>query len=49
MLDGRGEGGGSYGGSQDPGYGGGDYGGGSDAAGGGDSRPSRDMDDEIPF
>jgi single-strand DNA-binding protein len=52
MLDGRGEGGGS-GGSQDQGYGGGDYGGdyggGGDAGGGGSSRPSRDMDDEIPF
>jgi single-strand DNA-binding protein len=55
MLDGRGEGGGggggSYGGSQDPGYGGSQdpgYGGG-DAGGGGGSRPSRDMDDEIPF
>jgi len=58
MLDGRAEGGaggggGSYGGGQDQGYGG-DYGGdygsapaASPASGG--SRPSRDMDDEIPF
>jgi single-strand DNA-binding protein len=55
FLDGRsdgggggsyGGGGGSYGGGQDQGYGGGDYGG---DAGGGGSRPSRDMDDEIPF
>ena len=45
FLDGRSDGGGGSGGS----YGGGDYGGGSDAGGGGDSRPSRDMDDEIPF
>ena len=48
MLDGRGEGGGggggNYGGGQDSGYGGGDYGGDQ-----GGSRPSRDMDDEIPF
>src|SRR6056297_159204 len=44
--DGGGGGGGSYGGGQDQGYGGGDYGG---DAGGGGSRPSRDMDDEIPF
>lgn len=51
--DGGGGGGGSYGGGQDQGYGGGDYGsdygGGSDAGGGASSRPSRDMDDEIPF
>ena len=56
MLDGRGEGGsggggGGYGGGQDSGGYGGDYGG---ASGGGGSspapsRPSRDMDDEIPF
>ncbi len=52
MLDGRGEGGGGggggYSGGQDQGYGGPDYGavqgGGAPA-----SRPSRDMDDEIPF
>ncbi|SEL89476.1 single-strand binding protein [Roseovarius azorensis] len=48
MLDGRGEGGGggggNYGSGQDSGYGGGDYGGDQ-----GGSRPSRDMDDEIPF
>ncbi|GAW33479.1 single-stranded DNA-binding protein [Roseovarius sp. A-2] len=47
--DGGGGGGGSYGGGQDQGYGGGDYGGGGDVGGGGGSRPSRDMDDEIPF
>ncbi|WP_297537351.1 single-stranded DNA-binding protein [Roseovarius sp.] len=55
MLDGRGEGGstggggGSYGSGQGQGYGndyGNDYGG-APASGGG--RPSRDMDDEIPF
>lgn len=54
FLDGRSDGGGgSYGGGQDQGHGGGDYGGdyggGGDAGGGGSSRPSRDMDDEIPF
>ena len=58
MLDGRGEGGGSggggYGGGQDSGGYGGDYGGdygGASSGGGGSapSRPSRDMDDEIPF
>ena len=51
MLDGRGDGGsggGNYGGGQDQGYGGGDYGGGAGEPQGG-SRPSRDMDDEIPF
>lgn len=55
MLDGRGEGGGGGGGGQDSGsdYGG-DYGGASGGGGGGasspaPSRPSRDMDDEIPF
>ncbi|MBQ0749324.1 MAG: single-stranded DNA-binding protein, partial [Roseovarius sp.] len=54
MLDGRGEGGasgggGSYGGGQDQGYGG-DYGSApAPASGGGGARPSRDMDDEIPF
>lgn len=60
MLDGRGgEGGGgqgggqgSYGGGQGGGYdsgaqGGGSYGGGQ--GGGGQSTPSRDLDDEIPF
>ena len=55
MLDGRGEGGstggggGSFGSGQGQGYGndyGNDYGG-APASGGG--RPSRDMDDEIPF
>lgn len=55
MLDGRSEGGstggggGSYGSGQGQGYGndyGNDYGG-APASGGG--RPSRDMDDEIPF
>ena len=61
MLDGRGEGGGSgggggggYGGGQDSGGYGGDYGGDYGGASGGGSspapsRPSRDMDDEIPF
>lgn len=60
MLDGRGEGGGggggaggSYSGPPDTGYGGdygGDYGPGSaPASAPGGSRPSRDMDDEIPF
>lgn len=60
MLDGRGEGGasagsggGSYGIGQDQGYGGdygGDYGAGpSSAPASGGGRPSRDMDDEIPF
>ena len=56
MLDGRGEGGGGgggggYGGSQDSGGYGGGYGESSGAGGGGSapSRPSRDMDDEIPF
>ena len=59
MLDGRGEGGasggggGSYGSGQDQGYGGdygGDYGSApAPASGGGGARPSRDMDDEIPF
>ncbi|EAQ27015.1 MULTISPECIES: single-stranded DNA-binding protein [unclassified Roseovarius] len=58
MLDGRAEGGaggggGSYGGGQDQGYGGdygGDYGSAPAAApASGGSRPSRDMDDEIPF
>jgi single-strand DNA-binding protein len=54
MLDGRGEGGGGggggggYSGGQDQGYGGPDYG--ADQGGGAPaSRPSRDMDDEIPF
>ncbi|MGX0977964.1 single-strand DNA-binding protein [Roseovarius sp. MBR-51] len=58
MLDGRAEGGaggggGSYGGGQDQGYGGdygGDYGSApANAPASGGSRPSRDMDDEIPF
>lgn len=57
MLDGRSEGssggGGSYGGGQDQGYGGdygGDYGSApASAPASGGSRPSRDMDDEIPF
>ncbi|SFN85527.1 single-strand binding protein [Roseovarius lutimaris] len=57
MLDGRGEGGGGggggggYGGSQDSGGYGGGYGESSGGGGGGSapSRPSRDMDDEIPF
>ena len=60
MLDARGEGaasggsgGGSYGIGQDQGYGGdygGDYGAGpSSAPASGGGRPSRDMDDEIPF
>jgi single-strand DNA-binding protein len=52
FLDSRGEGGGgvgggSQGGGQDQGYGG-DYGGGQSEPQGG-SRPSSDMDDEIPF
>ncbi|MET4128151.1 single-stranded DNA-binding protein [Roseovarius sp. MBR-6] len=54
MLDGRGEGGGGggggggYSGGQDQGYGGPDYG--ADQGGGAPAgRPSRDMDDEIPF
>ncbi|SLN54307.1 Single-stranded DNA-binding protein [Roseovarius gaetbuli] len=54
---GSGGGGGGYGGGQDSGGYGGDYGGdygGSSGGGGGSSspapsRPSRDMDDEIPF
>ncbi|MBC7164941.1 MAG: single-stranded DNA-binding protein [Roseovarius sp.] len=46
MLDGRGEGG--YSGGQDQGRGGPDYG--ADQGGGTPaSRPSHDMDDEIPF
>ena len=57
MLDGRGEGGsggggGGYGGGQDSGDYGGDYGSASGGGGGSSpapSRPSRDMDDEIPF
>jgi len=55
MLDGRGEGGGGgggggYGGSQDSGGYGGGYGESSGGGGGSaPSRPSRDMDDEIPF
>lgn len=55
MLDGRSEGGGGggYSGPPDTGYGGdygGDYGSGSaPASAPGGSRPSRDMDDEIPF
>ncbi len=44
MLDGRGESGGGSGSGQDSVYGGGDYDGDQDA-----SRPTRDMDDEIPF
>ncbi|MBC7132819.1 MAG: single-stranded DNA-binding protein [Roseovarius sp.] len=48
LLDSRGGGGQGpdYGGGQDQGYGGGDYGGGAPASAG---RPSRDIDDEIPF
>ena len=61
MLDGRGEGGGGGGfggGGQGGGYGGGggydsggydQQGGGSFGGGGGQSAPSRDLDDEIPF
>lgn len=54
MLDGRSEGGaGGGGGGQDQGYGGdygGDYGSApASAPASGGSRPSRDMDDEIPF
>ncbi|MCH2248360.1 MAG: single-stranded DNA-binding protein [Cognatishimia sp.] len=55
MLDSRGEGGGGGGfggGGQGGGYGGGsgyDQGGGSFGGGGGQSAPSRDLDDEIPF
>ncbi|MBR9651843.1 single-stranded DNA-binding protein [Thalassovita aquimarina] len=55
MLDGRGEGGGGYGGGDQGGYGGG-YGGGDQGGyggpqggGQGGGAPSRDLDDEIPF
>ncbi|MDG1459106.1 MAG: single-stranded DNA-binding protein [Pseudoprimorskyibacter sp.] len=55
LLDGRessGGNGGNFGGDSGGGYGGdsgGGYSGGGGGGGGGGGRPSRDMDDEIPF
>lgn len=44
-----GDGGGGYGGDSGGGYGGGGDSGGGFGGGGGGGRPSRDIDDEIPF
>lgn len=44
-----GDGGGGYGGDTGGGYGGGGDSGGGFGGGGGGGRPSRDIDDEIPF